>query len=262
MADKTENQTALAATLAARVFDVGGIPTVVVPEGYDLKELETSLNAPTRFRGVTKLRDVKSFVSIINEFKGDSTKLYGTVNPPAFVAVFNVHSQKAGPGWGDHRATYDCPLSVEWKTWTTKNKQPMVQADFAQFVEDNLPDLLDGATMLEISRTLEAKKKVNFASGIRLADGQNEFTYEEQVEGTAGKGKFKVPEVFELGIAVFEGGPLYKVTARLRYRIGEGGKLSLWYDLERPHKILEDAVKAVWTDIEVGTETPILHAAV
>lgn len=261
MADKTEIQAALDATLAAKLFEVNHVPHVVVPGDYQLHDLESMMPSPRRLKGKLDLRDMKSFVAVYNEFKTDSSKLYGTVNPPKFVGLLNDNAA-GNPGWGDHRVEYSCPLSVEWKTWTNKNKQPISQADFAQFIEDNLPDLLDGATMLEVSRTLEAKKKVNFASGLRLADGQNEFTYEEQIEGTAGKGKFKVPEVFELGIAVFEGGPLYKVAARLRYRIGEGGKLALWYDLERPHKILEDAVKAVWADIEIGTEVTILHASV
>jgi uncharacterized protein YfdQ (DUF2303 family) len=260
MAEHTEIRTALDADRAGRLVDVGGIPHIVVPGNYELKDLETSLDAPSRLRGTTKLRDVKSFAAVINEFKGDSTKLYGTVSPAAFVAVFNAHAVGA-PGWGDHRAAYDCPVSVEWKTWTGKNKQGMNQADFAQFIEDNLPDILEGGLLLEVSRTLEAKKKVNFASAIRLSDGQNQFTYEEDIQGTAGKGQFKVPEVFELGIPVFEGGPLYKVKARLRYRI-DNAKLVLWYDLERSHKILEDAVKEVWLSIEAATSLTVLHAAV
>jgi uncharacterized protein YfdQ (DUF2303 family) len=262
MAEKTEIRDTLDALDAGLVRDIGGIPHIVVPQGYVLHDLEKSLDAPSRLRGTTKLRDVKSFVAMFNEFKWPAAKMYGTVNPAAFVGVLNGHSATTGPGWGDHRVSYDCPVSPEWKTWTASNKKAMNQADFAQFIEDNLPDLLDGATLLEVSRTLQAKKKVNFASGIRLSDGQNQFTYEEEIQGTAGgKGQFKVPETFELGIAVFEGGPLYKVTARLRYRIDEG-RLALWYDLERPHKILEDAVKAVWSEIEAGTGTTILHAAV
>lgn len=260
MADQTEIRTALDADRAGRLVDVGGTPHIVVPHGYELRDLEPALGNPSRLRGTTKLRDVKSFSAVVNEFKGDSTKLYGTVTPAVFVAVFNAHAVGA-TGWGDHRAAYDCPVSVEWKTWTGSNKKPMNQADFAQFIEDNLPDILDGGLLLEVSRTLEAKKKVNFASAIRLSDGQNQFTYEEEVQGTAGKGQFKVPEVFELGIPVFEGGPSYKVKARLRYRI-DNAKLVLWYDLERSHKILEDAVKEVWTAIEAATGLPILHAAV
>lgn len=261
MAEKTEIQAALDASLAAKLFDVNGVPHVVAPDGYQLHDFEQMLPSPRRLKGKRDLRDVKSFIALYNEFKTASSKLYGTVTPPKFVGVLN-DSAASAPGWADHRVEYSCPLTIEWQTWTGKNKQPMSQVDFAQFIEDNLPDLVEGAQMLEVSRTLEATKKVNFASGIRLSDGQNQFTYEEEIQGAAAKGQMKVPETFQLGIPVFEGGDRYAVTARLRYRIDQGGRLVLWYDLERPHKILEDAVKGVWTAIEAGVATTILHAAV
>lgn len=68
----------------------------------------------------------------------------------------------------------------------------------------------------------------------------------------------QIPEVFKIGIPVLEGGPRYSVQARLRYRI-DGGALVMWFDLLRPHKIIEDAVLAVWKDIEAGTGTAILN---
>lgn len=85
----------------------------------------------------------------------------------------------------------------------------MNQADFARFIEDNAPDIASppAADMIEISRSLEAKKKVNFASAIRLDNGKTEFTYEEDIEGTAAKGRLQVPQVFTIGIPVPEGGP-------------------------------------------------------
>lgn len=261
MADKTEIQTALDATLAAKLFDVNHVPHVVVPVGYQLHDFESMMPSPRRLKGKRDLCDVKSFIALYNEFKTDSSKLYGMVTPPRFVGVLNDASA-GNPGWADHRVEYSCPLTIEWQTWIAKNKQPMSQVDFAQFIEDNLPDLVEGAQMLEVSRSLEATKKVNFASGIRLSDGQNQFTYEEEIQGTAAKGQMKVPETFGLGIPVFEGGDRYAVTARLRYRIDQNGRLVLWYDLERPHKILEDAVNGVWAEIAAGTETTILHAAV
>ena len=159
------------------------------------------------------------------------------------------------------RQIYACPLSPEWQTWRAESGQQMNQEAFAQFIEDNLPDIAipTAAEMLEISRSLEAKKKVNFASGIRLSNGQNELTYEEEITGTAQKGKLKVPEEFQIGIPVLEGGQRYAVNARLRYRIGDGGKLTMWYELIRPHKILDDAVHAVRLEIEQGTEMPVFN---
>lgn len=228
-------------------------PYILVPAGSTVMDAESYLVSPLRKRGTVTLNDVASFVAFVNAEKTDATRLYGQYQPPGFQAVFNDHG--AEPAWKDYRATYACPLSVEWQTWTKSSGRQMNQADFAAFIENNLPDIAipPAADMLEISRSLEAKKKVNFASGIRLSNGQNELTYEEQISGSAAKGKLQVPEEFTVGIPVLEGGINYAVVARLRYRIADGGALTMWYELIRPHKILEDAAHAVWTEIQEKT---------
>lgn len=249
---------ALTANHIATSFDnVPSIPYVVVPDNYKVEDLESLFDTPYRPKGTIPYRDMASFCRAVEAQKGDSyprTCIYGNLLTPSFYAVFN-DTVDSSPGWRDHRAIYDCPLSVEWKLWLGANKKVMSQETFAQFIEDNAPDCVkpDAATMIEIARTLEAKKKVNFASGIRLSNGQNELTYEEEITGTASKGKIPLPELFTIGISVLEGGPKYAVTARLRYRIADKGQLTIWYDLERPHKVLEDAAKQVWEAIEKAT---------
>jgi uncharacterized protein YfdQ (DUF2303 family) len=135
----------------------------------------------------------------------------------------------------------------------------MNQQQFAQFIEDNLPDIHkpEGAEMLEISRTLEAKKNVNFLSHTRLRDGTVDFTFEEKIEATANKGKIVIPEIFEIFIPVYTGSNEIFVEARLRYRL-ESGKLSIWYELIRPHKILDDAFQKVRKEIEDGLRVKAL----
>lgn len=262
---ENETEVAAAAALGASLIDARAAesdakPYLLLPSGYQLRDLEDTLLAPRRARGAIALRDVESFIEFVKLSQTEGTKLYGTVNPPSFKAVFNDHTQGV-PGWRDHVATYDCPLSVEWKVWKQHDGKPMAQADFAKFIEDNAPDIATppAADMIEISRTLEAKKKVNFASGVRLDNGQTEFTYEEDIQGTAARGRLQIPQTFTIGVSVLEGGPKYAVTARLRYRIGDKGALVLWYDLERPHKILEDAVKEVWASISAALDTRIFN---
>lgn len=234
-------------------------PYIIVPAGSTVMDAESYLTSPLRKRGTVVLNDVASFTAYVNAEKTSATRLYGQYQPPGFQVVFNDHG--AEPAWKDYRATYACPLSVEWKTWTGMSGRQMSQADFAMFIENNLPDIAipPAADMLEISRSLEAKKKVNFASGIRLSNGQNELTYEEQISGTAAKGKLQVPEEFTVGIPVLEGGINYAVVARLRYRIADGGALTMWYELLRPHKILEDAAHAVWTEIQDKTGLTVFN---
>lgn len=261
--EQNDTQTAIEAGLAlGQPRIVGDTPVMLVPVGTTVLDLEKHLPAPTRKRGNVTLRTVDSFVRYVLMEKADATRIYASVADARFTAVFNDHHST--PGWRDYRAGYSCPASVEWETWKASDGKRMNQEEFAQFIEDNVPDVVQppAAEMLEISRTLEAKKKVNFASGLRLSNGQNELTYEESISGTAGKGKFVVPEEFVIGIPVFEGGQRYAVTARLRYRIAEGGRLSMWYELVRPHKILEDAVTKVLEEITVKTGVPVLEGSV
>lgn len=253
---------ALGAALAAPQTAGPAIPFVVIPDAFTLTDLERLYPAPFRKKGNTTLKDAASFIAFVSEHKDGQTKLYGGLTPPQFKAVFNDDSATT-PGWGDHTAAYTCPLSIEWTTWSASNKKQMNQESFAQFIEDNAPDCVapDAASMIEIARTLEAKKKVNFASGMRLSNGQNELTYEEEITGTASKGKMPLPETFDIGIPVFDGGGPWKLTARLRYRIADGGKLTIWYDLERPHKTLEQAAKEVWATVSAGTNLTIFNGA-
>lgn len=239
--------------------EVEGHPYIVIPAGATVQDGEPYLSAPLRKKGSVTLNDVGSFVAYVNAEKTAATRIYGQQTPPSFVAVLNDHGPE--PAWKDYRASYACPLSIEWKTWSGTSGRQMNQADFAAFIENNLPDIAvpPAADMLEISRSLEAKKKVNFASGIRLSNGQNELTYEEQVSGTANKGKLQVPEEFTIGIPVLEGGIKYAVSARLRYRIADGGTLSMWYELIRPHKVLEDAVNEVWAIVADKTGLTIFN---
>lgn len=248
--------------LAAACMDMrdagdGAKPFVVLPNNYGVTDIENLLPTPTRPRGTVTLRTVDSFIELLNQVKVSNTRLYAADDPkaPHFIAIINDHSRELGPGWRDYKLFYACPLSEEWKTWAGMNGKAMKQVDFAKFIEDNLPDVYQpaAAEMLEISRTLEAKKSVDFKSAQRLSDGQQEFTYNEAVEGTAGKGKFKVPEEFKIGIPVFNGGTPYLITARLRYRI-DNGVLVLWYDLLREHKVMEDAFKTMREKIETDTE--------
>lgn len=268
----------VAAQNAEMPLDGESAPYVVVPEEHRVCSLEHLLPGPIRPRGTIVASGARAFVRLFAELKDETSRIYAVRQPePVFVAVLNDHAASehlsasedyagrlstGAPGWRDHRIEYRCPLSVEWQTWKSSNKKAMTQADFAQFIEDNAPDIRDpgAGPMIEIARSIEAKKDVRFASAIRLSDGSTQFTYEEEVQGSAAKGQMAIPEIFTLGIAVFDGGDGYEVTARLRYRI-DHGTLKLWYDLLRPHKILEDAAQGVWNQIELESDVSIIFAA-
>lgn len=67
----------------------------------------------------------------------------------------------------------------------------------------------------------------------------------------------KVADALEVSGEVSTTLPKEKRAARLKYRVKDGA-LTIWYELVRPHKVLEDAFRAIWSDIEAQTETKIL----
>jgi uncharacterized protein YfdQ (DUF2303 family) len=259
---------ALAATVGMAISEpkrvnAGDIPFVVIPDDHSVKKLEDTLLNPLRTRATVAINAADSFIAYINKHKTDATSLYGSMgDKPSFIAVIDDHVP-AVAAWREHKATYACPLSPEWLTWTNPlhNAKAKTQVDFARFIEDNLLDIVDpsAAEVLAVSRTLEAKKSVSFSSGVRLDNGDVQFTFNEETKGTAGKGTIDIPERFGIAIPVFEGGDKYRIDARLRYRINDGGQLSMWYELERPHKVIEHATKEVWKAIAEGTGLPIIN---
>lgn len=80
------------------VRHVGTTPIVIVPNHYKVANLEGLLPSPMRKRGTTTLRDAGSFVTMVNDHKDDSTRLFYVDSPaPGFTAVFNDHGNQ--PGW-------------------------------------------------------------------------------------------------------------------------------------------------------------------
>lgn len=227
-----------------------GAPYAIVPENAEVKSLEFLLLAPLAIASAPRFDDLRSFISYVNAFAASPIIFAAlTEQSVAFTAILDYH-QAGIPKRGAHRATYVCAASPEWRRWsgkssTEKSDQPFTQAQFADFIEDNLADIMEptGAEVLEIARTLEAKQSVSFKAGVRLQNGDHSISYTSETKGAAGgNGQLEIPEQFILGIPPFAGSAPYKVTARLRYNIADGN-LRFRYEIVRPHKIIEAACK-------------------
>lgn len=271
MQEAIQHLTSLALALG-KPFSHPGIPApmALVPEGVHLQDLEEHLPTPTRIRQHVKVLDAATFTHYVNRFADSGSAVF--CNGPegrTFTAVLDYH-QPCAPSWGTHKATYQCPTTVEWGNWRKADRVKMSQNDFAEFIEENIKDIVQpedkpqaptAADMLEISRTLEAKKNISFRQGIRLDNGQVQLTYNEQIDGRAGEsGQLNIPEQFFIGIRPFLGGEGFCIPARFRYRITEG-RLSMWFELVRPDKVLEEAYNAVRKQIQEAIGTVPLYEA-
>jgi uncharacterized protein YfdQ (DUF2303 family) len=242
-----------------------GKPFVLVPPGYTVAPVTDIFTEPARARGTVKLRDSASFTSYFNRQKRVESLIYASLNPARILGVIDDHEESKdkpalndGANWREYRVEFAVPPSREWKTWTDKDRTKLDQLEFAALIEDNLPDIVtpDGSTMLTVALNFEASKDASFVSAARLSDGSTTFVWKEDVNATAGN-KITMPTVMVLSIPVFENGEPYAIEARIKYRVN-GGQLHIWYELVRPHKVLEAAFRAIWSQIEGETGTKIL----
>ncbi len=238
---------------------VAGIYTVV-PNGYHVEDLEKFLPKPLRVRQNVALEDTVSFISYLREFANTVvTRVFFATGSEQFTAIIDYHQTAQDADWCDHVATYTPQRSPEFKTWMGKNRTAMTQVDFARFLEDNMPDVVQPASsdLLNIALSFEAKKSAEFSSGVRLANGQIQLQYTEQIRGSASNGTIEVPEKFVLGIPIHVNGPAYRIEAKLRWRLQEG-KVTFWYELVRPEKSVEHAVNEIRALITRETAIQIL----
>ncbi|MFM0135055.1 DUF2303 family protein [Caballeronia grimmiae] len=253
---------ALAGPFKSPISD--GLPFVVVPDGYKVEHLFERDPDPARAIGTVKLRDAASFIEYFNRQKRPESLIYASLDPARILGVIDDHRSYAGlqdshdgANWRSYRVEFPVPASREWKTWTGKDRQPLTQLELAELIEDNLPDIVtpDGSTMLSVALNFEASKEGNFVSATRLQDGSTNFVWKEDINATGNK--IAMPSQITLSIPVFENGAPYSIDARIKYRVSNG-VLKIWYELIRPHKVLEAAFRAVWAQIEEQTSTKIL----
>jgi uncharacterized protein YfdQ (DUF2303 family) len=245
--------------LAAIQKSESGREFIALPEGARIELLDELREFPARQKANVQVSELDSLIRYLKAF-GGKTRIFAAINKIAgnasFVAVLDYHEGKEGkPGWCQHKVTFTASQTPEWKIWSGSNRKQMSQVQFAQFMEENVGDIVEpsGASMLEISKTLEAKTSVEFKSGIRLENGDHQLRYVTETTGRAGgNANLEIPAFFVLGLPPFDGGPAYKIQARLRYRIADGN-LSLWYELVNPHKIIDAACKEMLTTVEHET---------
>lgn len=228
-----------------RYLDGAKHPFIVIPEGSVAIDLEKFLSQPIRIKDVRSFNDLASFIDYVNIFKADRTVIFADNTQPKIVALMDYHLPD-NPSWCSHSAEYAPQLTNEWRTWAGKNNLVFTQSAFAEFIEDNIADVVSpsGAELLEIAQSLEAKKNLDFKSAVRLSDGTQELVFSESVQT-----KVHVPTEIKLGLSPFFNSPKYEVCARLRYRIVDN-KLVFVYVLNRPQKVLEDAFARMLVEIE------------
>ena len=235
----------VAASLAPT--QIGDATFVAVPNTFkhlDITEaIEKAQRVPSRKRGTVQLFDLDSLIQHAKD-QANATDGYIYASPAdsTITAVFN-DQRCSVPGWRDHRAYFKAEYTPEFSRWLSNSGKQKDQTAFAEFIEDNLADITEpGAqTLLDVATTIQANTSITFGSAKRLQDGQVQLQYTEVIDATAGAGgALSIPKTFKIGLRVFQRGEGYMLTARLKYRLA-GGKVSFWYELDRPEATIEAA---------------------
>lgn len=252
----------------APLMELADTTAALVPSGYSVEDL-TPLFDKYRETPRRKFADVShdtadSFIEYWKLFNSEASRIFADPDAVSFTAILDYHGAGTDTpaGWRKHQSSFTLKQTPDWKTWLGSNRKTMTQLQFAEFIEDNISDIISppAADMVEVSRHLEATKNAQFGSSSRTNNGQVQFKYQEEIKATVGSSQVEVPESFKLRLMAYQGTDPVEVTARLRYRIADG-KLSMWYDLHRPHKIAEQAFNNALAQIKEGCGSVLIGRA-
>jgi hypothetical protein len=257
------------------------------------KLMEPYRTFPERPRGHANFSALHSIIEWVNRQKLPESVLFACndMAKPSITAVINYHDPRAvheeraagKAGYGDHRGVYHFPLSKAWKAWVNAEAaSPMEQADFARFLEDHITDVLmppakdseapadrkildlvaqlggnlAGPTaLLTLSRGLAVHETSVVKNAQNLDNGTTTFVYETTQTGENGQ-QLNVPNMFLIGVPVFEMGALYRIPVRLRYRLS-GGRVKWSLMRHRPELTFEDAFDEALQEVRTKTELPL-----
>jgi uncharacterized protein YfdQ (DUF2303 family) len=227
----------------------GSRPFVVVPDGFHVVTLEAELRA-NQPGPPASLEDAVSFARYFQDHGSAGSRIYADAARRRFEAVFDDYSTERVFAFRSWRAWYAAKFSDEWIHWKTNAGKPMAQAEFAQFVEDAMPDIdsPDGSQLMEMVLSMELSSTGKFASSQRLQDGSKSLTWRNETNQV---GTLLLPESMSLLVPIFKHQAPLVVQAKLRFRLS-GEKLSLHYDLVRPARAEDQAFELLIAEVASG----------
>ncbi len=173
-----------------------------------------------------------------------------------------------------HRAVYKFPLSDEWKAWMKISGDPMEKDDLGEFIEANAKDIMDPTPAIikgkdsdknadwenrlittaqqiegrygQLKQLLAMSKLFQVFETSDLKLQTNRDTGESQIqflnEHKSADGKpLDIPNLIIIAIPVFQGGALYRMPVRFRYR-KSGGNIRFILSAYNPEKSFKAAL--------------------
>lgn len=244
------------------------IPFVIVPEDYKVESLEKFREDEEQVKQRVNVTSASSFIAYLTRFKDERSVIFADVKNTIITGRLDYHLDSITPNKNTHCVIYDCPLSDEWKAFTRADKNKFDQIEFAEFVETYISCVAPvsdeykgpaGSELLAMVLEFQETRTSAFQSVQRLQDGTFQMTFSDE---KSGKGNTQLPEKISLALAPFHNGEKYQIDARIRYRLREG-RLTLWFELIDPDKIIEHAFNEILVDLENQLpEVPVYEGSI
>lgn len=241
--------------------DATGVIRLFTPTGeggWEEDDLDDRAPQPRRITEKVRVVTPAGFVKYVRLF-GKKDESIVICKPPMandgsarFTALLDYHVDRS-PSWAGHRCILTLPTTKEWNDWMQHHKKPLDQVEFAQFLEDRIPEIVTppGAQLVEMARTFEALSDVSFKSVDVARDGSRVLKYEEIIKEVPRADVMPLPQEITIVVAPYEGTAPQAIRARVRFTL-QAGVLRLRYELIRPEDALEDAFRAARAEIEDG----------
>lgn len=256
---------------------------------------------PAHRKGTARMADLDSFIAWANRFKGKTSALFADpdMEAPTLTCIADYHA--AGPAdattpTGDpsarhchHRATYDFPLSEEWKAWLDVSGEPLKKDVLGEFIEAQAKDIMDPTPailkggvsdknqpwenrlietakkiegrygqltqLLQLSKQFQVHETSNLTVKTNRDSGEQEIQFVNEHKAPDGK-PLQIPNLIIIAIPVFMGGAPYRMPVRFRYR-KLGGEVRFILSIYNPEKAFEaafkEAVEAATTETDLPT---------
>ena len=214
-------------SLAARAQDVNGTPVLVDREG-NLTILTDLMERPLARSGMSintrTLADFQTSIALEQLSIGKDWNGRGYCAQAGrgmkFTWILDHADKEDRKLWGESQIVFEPLTSRHFERWNTSDRTWFEQREFADFLEENLDDVVGptAAALLSISRNLEATVKHKITSSHRPEIGDATIHYESETD----TGDIVIPQEFEIGIPIFQHADPYKVKVGLRLRVREG----------------------------------------
>lgn len=293
--------------IALGTVDGKSVDALVTPMGMMVTDLKATRDAyrdrPERYQGTAELTTLQSLIDHARRFRTEDSALFGWTDTkaPTLTTVLDYHESREDDGtghpqFGEHRGIHKFPLSDEWTAWTEANGAVMNQAEFAEWVENRMADLMDPppnlakpkkadaggdfgkltpdeelaryllllggdiatpSRMVELSRGLSVRAEQRVHQHQKLQSGEAQIQFTEEHTDEQGQ-PLKVPNLFLIAIPVFKEGEFYRIAVRLRYRIS-GGRAVWFFELYRHDRVFDHAFREACEKASQETGLPLFY---